>query len=166
MNRLQIFLHGFTKHFLVFGSLLALHFWWMKSVVSEFSPPPACVPLFKETPPDPISLLLTVAGLLLAGAISGYFQFSYDNVNQVSKDRLSIPHMLLGDLATGLHLLVIGVLLLFSVECLDMVPETQRLSPGPFYVSLALYTGLVVYDVFDLLRLTSRKNFGTTTEEA
>lgn len=102
---------------------------------------------------EPFTLVLTVAGLILAGAISGFFQFTYQKVNQEQSRALSPGHLLLGHVTTATHLFVLGVLLLVSVTCLRQFAVTSELGLWPFWLAVVLYASLVLYDVFDLMTL-------------
>ena len=99
-----------------------------------------------------LGFILTACGLLIAGAISGFFSFSYKDL--IKKDNWSYLHLMLGHIVTSLQILVIGVLLLAVVKCLDIYPVTSEMENKPLIVLASLYLSLVFYDLFDLLKLS------------
>ncbi|MBT8420879.1 MAG: hypothetical protein KJO08_08475 [Gammaproteobacteria bacterium] len=94
-------------------------------------------------------LIVTANGLLLAGAISGYFQFSFKNSNRRGGGDLAL-HKFIGHLTTGLNLLIIGVLMLVAYHCLSLYfPDSGLIDDGFSYVLLALYAAMIFYDLYD-----------------
>ncbi len=107
-------------------------------------------------PPDELSVhvfIATIAGLILAGAISGYTQFTFRNTIRDAAGKRSWWHILIGHGATGLQLFVIGVLVLTAVASLERYPFTSSLSPWPLVVGVVLYASMVLYDVNDFMTL-------------
>jgi high-affinity K+ transport system ATPase subunit B len=98
-------------------------------------------------------LVLTVSGLILAGAISGFTRFTYQNICR-KKGEICLVHIAIGHITTILELIVIGILLLVSVACLKNFAITSELGNYPFIISCILYLSLVSYDIYDLMHLT------------
>ena len=97
--------------------------------------------------------IATTSGLVLAGAISGYFSFSYAHTIKSKANKYSFIHILVGHLATGLALFVIGILLLVTVACLDSYTYSSLLSPWSLIMAVTLYFSMVCYDIYDFTNL-------------
>jgi hypothetical protein len=146
MTRTAILVHALVKHVPILTILYQLK-------------DPIDVQIRAMTATDdanPHQMVLTVAGLILAGAISGFFQFTYRNVWEDANHRRSHFHLAMGHLTTATHLLVIGVLLLVSVSCLGNFAITSELTSWPFYLAFLLFAALVSYDVFDMMTLRAQ----------
>ena len=100
-----------------------------------------------------IRIVLTACGLLLAGAISGFFRISFENVIKSKAKGFAVFQLVLAHAVTGLQLFVIGILLLACVRCLSIYPPTNALGNKPFFLFSLLYASMVCYDLFDVLRL-------------
>ncbi len=98
-------------------------------------------------------LVATVSGLALAGAISGFFTFSFGRTVSERSGGYSRFHLRLGYLATGLAQLVIGVLLVVAVSCIEVYPPTSHLGVSAQLIGLAIYLSAVAYDAYDLFAL-------------
>jgi hypothetical protein len=90
-------------------------------------------------------LVVTVCGLLLAGAIAGFFQFTYCDIKKKG-------HLAIGHFTTLLEFLVIGTLLLVVVECLRKCPATSGFGLWPFWILGVLYLSLIFYDIYDFMK--------------
>jgi hypothetical protein len=93
-------------------------------------------------------LIATLSGLLLAGAISGFFHFKYARCRDTD-GRCSPRLLFLGDLMTGLQLVVIGILLTIVVESIDRCEFTKPLFSIFVLLGVVLYLALVLYDIYD-----------------
>ena len=91
-------------------------------------------------------IVSTISGLLLAGSLSGFFTFSYNNV--VFKNQL-----ILGHISTGIQQLVIGMLLVVTTLCLYTYNHEYNIWIYFSFLSIALYISLITYDVFDISTL-------------
>jgi hypothetical protein len=87
-------------------------------------------------------LIGTLSGLLLAGAISGFFRFEY------GRNR-GLFFIFLGDIMTWLKLVVIGILLTIVVETISCCEPAKPLFFTFMILGVALYLALVLYDVYD-----------------
>jgi len=92
-------------------------------------------------------LIGTLSGLLLAGAISGFFRFTYKLCKE--DGNFSPCLVFLGDLMTGLQLAVIGILLTLVVESINRYKFTKPLFSVFMLLGVVLYIALVLYDVYD-----------------
>lgn len=103
---------------------------------------------------NPHILLITVSGLLLAGAISGYFQISYSKAFLVEEYKIKRGLLLTAHIVTSLMLVVIGVLLVVCAFTLDAAIEFSR---GITYkYAVVLYISLAFYDGYDYCSERSR----------
>ena len=106
-------------------------------------------------------LLLTVCGLLLAGAIPGFFTIKYKGTFKCNGER-SLKHFFVANVTVLLTMFVIGSLLLVIVACLRTYSITSGFGIWPFVLVCLLYVSLVLYDFYDLMRLPTQKNVNTT----
>jgi len=107
-------------------------------------------------------LVLTVCGLIIAGAISGFFSFGYRHSKDGGNSNSAAVSLIIGHVATSLQLLVIGMLLLVSVSSLGNYSITTEFGSYPLIIACILYVSLVFHDIYGILGLLERgtKNSG------
>ena len=123
--------HSLIKQFIIFLCILVISLFLVKEMSRI------------QGDSDMLIIIATISGLILAGALSGFLQFSYKG----TKNKVQL---FLGHLATGIQQLVIGSLLIVSTLCLYNYNLEYTVWFYFSILSVALFVSLIAYDIFDM----------------
>jgi hypothetical protein len=107
-----------------------------------------------------IRAILTIAGLMMTGAITGFFCFRYKYSREGKNDLIKSNEkgtdfhgrVILGHIITGAQLVVIAMLMFLSLRCLSELKVSFVLWIYFLFVGIALLVSLISYDIFDFQR--------------